>query len=503
MSYMKRGLRPPKGVSVLAWWDPRSAYLPSRASTLMWRLSNLATRFDGQARARTWHAVSEEYLNGSQQAIREAFLFGTETRCRRYDFSGLAKRLQVFFPVVSMPLQEAQVQLQDEEMQDALPGGAEKEDELCCRICHLTAEESDSPLIEPCQCAGSIRCAHSSCLIDWLKHTGAAAQSEWRCDLCLSTFRVQSMPGEPPGRRTRGIPNLSQLWWVSTLQALRMLHRSLLEFVDFQVSSECSGLVSVLLTSTLQTLLMCVGSALANVLYMVANVVLSPVVTSAYDILKWPLALPAILLDIILHSLYTVLVVIKASMLLSGWKSRPTVWCDVQEQLLIWAAEMLTLLCNIRLLGLLTLVSYLTADHLCRTCLGMNALLVIEWPILGHKPDIVSFTSFTMRANSPAELVRNAVTSTFIYQAIGLLSVMVNLITIFLLMKAAFLNARSVPIHLAGWWCSTFVRCKRGAERFSAGMGRGRSEDDQVWLRICLASMIRCIRMIDGPGSSQ
>ena len=385
------------------------AYLPSRASTLMWRLSNLATRFDGQA-------------------IREAFLFGTETRCRRYDFSGLAKRLQVFFPVVSMPLQEAQVQLQDEEMQDALPGGAEKEDELCCRICHLTAEESDSPLIEPCQCAGSIRCAHSSCLIDWLKHTGAAAQSEWRCDLCLSTFRVQSMPGEPPGRR--------------------MLHRSLLEFVDFQVSSECSGLVSVLLTSTLQTLLMCVGSALANVLYMVANVVFSPVVTSAYDILKWPLALPAILLDIILHSLYTVLVVIKASMLLSGWKSRPTVWCDVQEQLLIWAAEMLTLLCNIRLLGLLTLVSYLTADHLCRTCLGMNALLVIEWPILGHKPDIVSFTSFTMRANSPAELVRNAVTSTFIYQAIGLLSVMVNLITIFLLMKAAFLNARSVPVAI-------------------------------------------------------
>lgn len=33
---------------------------------------------------------------------------------------------------------------------------------------------------------------------------------------------------------------------------------------------------------------------------------------------------------------------------------------------------------------------------------------VIEWPILGHKPDIVSFTSFTMRANSPAELVRSA-----------------------------------------------------------------------------------------------
>lgn len=37
----------------------------------------------------------------------------------------------------------------------------------------------------------------------------------------------------------------------------------------------CSGLVSVLLTSTLQTLLMCVGSALANVLYMVASLVVT------------------------------------------------------------------------------------------------------------------------------------------------------------------------------------------------------------------------------------
>ena len=42
------------------------------------------------------------------------------------------------------------------------------------------------------------------------------------------------------------------------------------------------------------------------------------------------------------------------------------------------------------------------------TCDMFNSIdKVIEWPILGHKPDIVSFTSFTMRANSPAELVRS------------------------------------------------------------------------------------------------
>ena len=31
---------------------------------------------------------------------------------------------------------------------------------------------------------------------------------------------------------------------------------------------------------------------------------------------------------------------------------------------------------------------------------------VIEWPILGRKPEMMSFASFTMRANCPAELVR-------------------------------------------------------------------------------------------------
>lgn len=203
-----------------------------------------------------------------------------------------------------------------------------------------------------------------------------------------------------------------------------------------------------MLTSILQTLLMCVGSGVANILYLVANIVLSPVVTAIYNILKWPLALPAILLDFVLHSMYAILVGVKVAMLISGWKSRPTVWFDAQEQVLIWAAEMLTLFCNIRLTGLLALVCYFTADHLCRTCLGVNALWVIEWPILGRKPEIMSFTSFTMRANCPAELVRNAVSNSFIYQLIGLSSSLVNLIAILLLIKAAFLDARSVPVAI-------------------------------------------------------
>eukprot|EP00913_Durusdinium_trenchii_P001788 g1656.t1 len=242
------------------------------------------------------------------------------------------------------------------------------------------------------------------------------------------------MPGEPPGGR--------------------LLQRSPLEFVDFQVSSECSGLVSVLLTSTSQTLFMCLGTGVANILYLVANIVLSPAAPAAYDLLKWPLALPAMMVDLAFQFLYAILVVMKVSMLVSGWKSRPAVWFEVQEQLLIWAAEMLTLLCNLRLSGLLALAGYFTGDHLCRTkrstCLGINSLLVIEWPLLGRKPDIWSLTGFMMRANSPAQILRtrrnpNVVASSLIYQALGLVSALVNLVTIVLILKAAFLDARWVP----------------------------------------------------------
>ncbi|CAK9027064.1 unnamed protein product [Durusdinium trenchii] len=384
------------------------AHLPSRVDTLLSRLSHLATRFDGQV-------------------IREPFLFGADSRPRSYDFSGLAKRLQVHFPTAPAPLLPKEGTTAGTTATGP-PPVLHAEEDLCCRICHLTAEESDAELIEPCQCAGSIRCAHSSCLIDWLKHTGAAQAREWRCDLCLAAFRVESMPGEPPGGR--------------------LLQRSPLEFVDFQVSSECSGLVSVLLTSTSQTLFMCLGTGVANILYLVANIVLSPAAPAAYDLLKWPLALPAMMVDLAFQFLYAILVVMKVSMLVSGWKSRPAVWFEVQEQLLIWAAEMLTLLCNLRLSGLLALAGYFTGDHLCRTCLGINSLLVIEWPLLGRKPDIWSLTGFMMRANSPAQILRNVVASSLIYQALGLVSALVNLVTIVLILKAAFLDARWVPVAI-------------------------------------------------------
>ncbi|CAJ1378647.1 unnamed protein product [Effrenium voratum] len=385
------------------------AYLSQRLSTLLRRLSSLATRFDGQV-------------------MREPFNFGAEaSTCRRYDFEGLARRLQSFSPQPEHLPPASSESEKAESKDDAVTSLPEEEEALCCRICHLTLEESETELIEPCQCAGSIRCAHSSCLIDWLKHTGAA-QGEWRCDLCLAPFEVRSAPGQPPGTK--------------------LLRRSLLEFVDMQLPVECCGLVSILLTSICQTLLMCLCSGIANILYLAANVLLSPVGPS-YDVLKWPLAVPAVLLDLTAMGSYVLLVGVKVAMLVRAAESRCImVCCELQEQLLVWVAEMLTLLWNIRLAGLLALTSYFTADHLCRTCLGVNLLLVAEWPLFGHKPEVISFTSFSMRANSPAQILRSFSMSCWVYQGIGVASALVNLLAILLLLKAAFLDARSVPVAI-------------------------------------------------------
>ena len=39
-----------------------------------------------------------------------------------------------------------------------------------CRICYLEEEESniENPLIQPCQCSGSLKYIHLNCLLHWL-----------------------------------------------------------------------------------------------------------------------------------------------------------------------------------------------------------------------------------------------------------------------------------------------------------------------------------------------
>ncbi|KAK2717905.1 E3 ubiquitin-protein ligase MARCHF8-like [Artemia franciscana] len=55
-----------------------------------------------------------------------------------------------------------------------------------CRICHCEGE-SDSPLISPCLCTGSLLYVHQGCLQKWVKASDAKV-----CELCKYPFRMQT-----------------------------------------------------------------------------------------------------------------------------------------------------------------------------------------------------------------------------------------------------------------------------------------------------------------------
>ena len=48
-----------------------------------------------------------------------------------------------------------------------------------CKICHCGSEESGTPLITPCLCAGSIKFVHQECLMKWMKSSTSKT-----CELC-------------------------------------------------------------------------------------------------------------------------------------------------------------------------------------------------------------------------------------------------------------------------------------------------------------------------------
>ncbi|KAK3699903.1 hypothetical protein QZH41_016561, partial [Actinostola sp. cb2023] len=55
-----------------------------------------------------------------------------------------------------------------------------------CRICHCEAEP-DQPLISPCNCAGSLRYVHQSCLQKWIKSSDTK-----KCELCYYEFVMEA-----------------------------------------------------------------------------------------------------------------------------------------------------------------------------------------------------------------------------------------------------------------------------------------------------------------------
>ena len=66
----------------------------------------------------------------------------------------------------------------------------EEEDDDCCRICRLPAEQG-RPLYHPCKCSGSIRHVHEACLSAWLKHSGHRSCEVKLCLYSFDSFYIQ------------------------------------------------------------------------------------------------------------------------------------------------------------------------------------------------------------------------------------------------------------------------------------------------------------------------
>ncbi len=60
---------------------------------------------------------------------------------------------------------------------------------ILCRFCWETSNTKKNPLIEPCECSGSIRFIHERCLNRW-RYMDPGKNAE-KCLLCLSPYNLR------------------------------------------------------------------------------------------------------------------------------------------------------------------------------------------------------------------------------------------------------------------------------------------------------------------------
>ena len=83
----------------------------------------------------------------------------------------------------------AEIELQVIQIQNAEPTSPMTSEDIC-KICHSSSEESGTPLITPCLCAGSIKFVHEECLImKWMKTSTSKT-----CELCKHKIATELKP---------------------------------------------------------------------------------------------------------------------------------------------------------------------------------------------------------------------------------------------------------------------------------------------------------------------
>ncbi|GBG28994.1 E3 ubiquitin-protein ligase MARCH2 [Hondaea fermentalgiana] len=90
------------------------------------------------------------------------------------------------------PQEDSQLDLQETDHEEEAEEEEEEEEEdgALCRFCYQGSLAGEEPLIAPCECAGTVRFVHASCLDQW-RMLNLDNDRRLRCQLCQTPFRLQ------------------------------------------------------------------------------------------------------------------------------------------------------------------------------------------------------------------------------------------------------------------------------------------------------------------------
>ncbi|KAL1495635.1 hypothetical protein AB1Y20_016502 [Prymnesium parvum] len=122
--------------------------------------------------------------------LGQAYVLVRHVRVSPAADSGLVEYLSNSSPAAS----EREVTSPSEEEPDSPPDSAAAQ----CYICYETGD-ADNPMISPCQCAGSVKYVHVSCLSRWIQPEGTSTVNT-NCPVCKSRYseKTQALMIRPP-----------------------------------------------------------------------------------------------------------------------------------------------------------------------------------------------------------------------------------------------------------------------------------------------------------------
>lgn len=298
----------------------------------------------------------------------------------------------------------------------------DEEDEpgRCCRICHISAEESDcEPLVEPCACSGSMRWVHSQCLVNWLQHS----PGRQRCDICRYHFRVRLGGGRPVGSA--------------------YLRRA----VD-DPTFDASGLLAILVISMVQMLVTTFGFLLTT-----CYVQMLEAVSGVFDMVTPQFAMPCkkvvalcayipvALAEFGIANFYIAHVLMKAAILMWGSRWRPSAWGSFGDCYVAPYLERVQLMLadfGIRLQGLAFFTSVVSLK-----CFLQNMFLrFLTWREKGSASIHSLLPALGVLAPSWEPAVHQ------IYAKASWASLTLNSLALMWLLKRAYLDCHPVPVEV-------------------------------------------------------